>query len=119
MSKEGLTPKQVKSTKNHRNKLIKYINQYNGYMNIDYLLINEDEDNKLLKLKEKNYPRYWLLTNIKCSLIKKKETCSIDLEEYKEVIKTECNHFFSEKNLYSWLDEHNQNTCPLCRTKLL
>jgi hypothetical protein len=75
----------------------------------------EDDDIELLKTNPK---RNWLFNNIKCSLEEVKDTCSIDLEEYDTLVKTECGHMFKDENLYGWLYEHNNKTCPLCRTKL-
>jgi len=82
---------------------------------IDYL---GDENRELEELFHNNKKRYWLLHDSKSTVVQEKGTCSIDLEEYDELIKTECGHLFNENNLYSWLKEHNNKTCPLCRTKL-
>lgn len=81
--------------------------------NIQYDLdIFDDEE-------DENPKRYWLLRKTKSTVVNIKDTCCIDLEEYDELIKTECGHLFCDKNLYSWLNEHDNKTCPLCRTKLL
>jgi hypothetical protein len=79
----------------------------------------DEEEDKDWDLLRQNPKKHWLIHNIKCSVENVKETCSIDLEEYDELIKTECGHLFKDKNLHSWLNEHNNKTCPLCRTKLL
>jgi hypothetical protein len=83
----------------------------------DLKLIN-DTRFKFKYTSFKDFNTNWLLQNISCSVVNQKDICSIDLEEYDELIKTECGHLFKDKNLYSWIEEHNNNTCPLCRTKL-
>jgi len=87
--------------------------------NYSYEFGIDEEGDEDWELSLDNPKKHWIIHNIKCSVEKVKETCSIDLEEYDELIKTKCGHLFCDKNLYSWLNEHNNKTCPLCRTKLL
>jgi hypothetical protein len=116
------TPNKVKK---HLDYLLEYLSNagYDNSIDIDTPFIYDDSDDEKddedLELLQNNPKRHWLIHNIKCSVEKVKETCSIDLEEYDELIKTKCGHLFCDKNLYSWLKEHDNKTCPLCRTKLL
>jgi hypothetical protein len=104
-------------------KVLTHINVLIGvsfcYSEIDYHIDYFGEENREQEeLFLSNHKKHWLIYTVGCSVVNTKDTCSIDLEEYDELIKTKCGHLFCDKNLYSWLNEHDNKTCPLCRTKL-
>jgi hypothetical protein len=68
-----------------------------------------------LTLKQK---KSWLVEKVKVSVVKEKGTCSIDLDDYEELVKTPCGHLFEASNLYNWISLYKNKTCPLCRSKL-
>ena len=110
---QSLDKKTVEKIKKHFDYLLEFLEKRNYHYDLGFG--PDDDDFELLKANPK---RHWLFHNIKCSVVKVKDTCSIDLEEYDELIKTECGHLFNDKNLHNWLNEHHNKTCPLCRTKL-
>ncbi len=59
-----------------------------------------------------------LLEKINFTIENKKEMCMIDYEQYDEILKTKCGHYFSIENMYKWIITNSKSSCPYCRTEL-
>jgi len=106
-------------TKKHIDDLIEVIKFHTNHFGICYSNKEIEEMESKNKCNVEIIKEKWLLKNIKCSIENIKETCSIDLDEYNKILKTECNHFFSIENMYEWIRNNQKNSCPLCRKILL
>jgi hypothetical protein len=118
------TPNKLRrKIQNHFDELIRILDLDNIPYDMDIFgddNIEEDEVEYDEYLLRESNPKYaWLCLHICGNLIKEKETCCIDLEEYDELFKTECGHKFSVNNLYSWMNDYDNETCPLCRKQLM
>jgi hypothetical protein len=106
-------------TKKHIEDLMKIIKMNT----IDFGILYSNKEIQEMEIKNKGNVEIikskWLIQNVKCSIENIKETCSIDLDEYDKIVKTECGHFFSIENLYEWLRNNNKDSCPLCRTIII
>jgi hypothetical protein len=107
-----------KYTNKHINHLIIILD----YINVEFGILQSKKEIEEYYRTEHNVEiikEKWLSKYVKCSIENIKETCSIDLDEYNKIVKTECGHYFSIENLYEWIRNNEKNSCPLCRTILL
>jgi hypothetical protein len=105
-------------TKKHIDELLEIIK----FNTREFGILYSDKEIQEMEIKNKENVEIikskWLIQNVKCSIENIKENCSIDLEEYNTILKTECGHYFSIENMYEWIRNNKKDSCPLCRTIL-